>query len=146
MRRLAASYALVGMVLTAGCSAEPERPECIDLPDTCSSQFPPGTVTFDILFNDILNRKCATTGNCHASPQGGLDFTEVDRSFDLLVGNVGGKARVKTGGGLQNAECSELVVRTNDLGKEWSMPPGTPLDPPDRCAIRQWVEAGATRQ
>jgi hypothetical protein len=143
MRRLAAGHVLVGMVLTAGCSSEPERPECIDLPATCSSPYQ--TVTFDILYNDILQPTCGKLQSCHGSPQGGLVFTNIDQSYDLLVGNVGGKARVKQGGGLDNAKCSELVVRTSDVGKDWSMPPGTPLDPPSRCAIRQWVEAGALR-
>jgi len=143
MRRLAAGYALVGMVLTVGCSDEPERPECINLPERCDSPYPPDPpVTFEILFTAILKPTCGSTGNCHGKPQGGLVFTNIDESFDLLLGNVGGKARVTPG----NAECSELVVRTSDVGKDWSMPPGTPLDPPNQCAIRQWVEAGALRQ
>jgi len=141
MRRLAAGYALAGMVLTAGCSDEPERPDCIVL-SACQSLF--ATVTYQVLFDNIFQPKCGTARNCHGpgpSPKGGLAFTDIDQSYDLLLGNIGGKARVKP----FNAECSELVVRTSDVGQDWTMPPGTALPSGESCAIRQWVDAGATR-
>ena len=141
MRRLVAGSVLAAMVLSAGCSDESERPDCIQFPSTtCNPVHDP--VTFEILFNTILSPKCGSTKACHGTARGGLAFTDIDQSFDLLRGNTGGKARVKP----FDAECSELVVRTHVTGEEWSMPPGTPLTEPERCEIRKWVEAGATRQ
>jgi hypothetical protein len=96
------------------------------------------------VFDNTLSRTCAQAGSaCHgpAGRRGGLVFADADESYALLTGQNGGKARVKPG----NAACSELIVRLESIGKDWQMPPGTPLSAPERCTIRQWVELGAAR-
>jgi hypothetical protein len=68
-------------------------------------------------------------------------LSDETESYELLLGERGGKARVIPGG----APCSELIVRTHSLDKPWQMPPGTALSEGERCALRLWVEQGALR-
>ena len=39
--------------------------------------------------------------------------------------------------------CSTMIVRTDSPGASYQMPPGDPLSEPKRCALIQWVAAGA---
>ena len=39
--------------------------------------------------------------------------------------------------------CSKLIVRTDSPGASYQMPPGDPLREAERCALIQWVQAGA---
>jgi len=42
-----------------------------------------------------------------------------------------------------NPGCSLMIVRTDSPGASYQMPPGDPLSEPERCALIQWVLAGA---
>jgi hypothetical protein len=127
----------------AGCSSDKEeQPECLDAISTdCSPLYPP---TFDNVFQNTLAMKCATTGgSCHG-PEGhkaGLSMGSADEAWAGLTGNDGSVPRVN----VDEPRCSELVVRIDSPGKDWAMPPGKPLTAGERCAIRQWIVAGAVR-
>jgi hypothetical protein len=137
MSALPAMLAL-GM-LSAACSPEadePTRPSCIELAPTCSPLYEP---TFDELFSRTLAPTCGQGGgSCHGADgqKGGLVFADPVEAHALLTASDG---PVVPG----NAACSEMVVRTHDLGQPWSMPPGQPLLEAERCVIRLWVEQGA---
>ena len=70
---------------------------------------------------------------------GGLVLEDPTESYDALLGRNGAPRRVIPG----DPACSDLMVRLDSPGQEWSMPPGTPLDERARCAIRRWIAAGA---
>jgi hypothetical protein len=136
------SVVALGLLLTSACGSDDEEtePGCIDVPATCDAQITP---EYPQLYQQIF-RSCAQAGACHAAdnPQGGLDFSDIDRSYALLRGLEGGRPRVEPG----NPGCGKLVVRTHSVGKPWQMPPGTPLTPFEQCSIRQWIENGAARE
>lgn len=118
---------------------EATQPRCIELPaEPCNPDYTP---TFDRIFDETLKRSCSQTNSCHNAEgrQGGLSFTDIAESHALLLGQVDGKARVVP----NDAACSELIVRTHEVGKPWQMPPGTELRPGERCALRQWIQNGA---
>jgi len=130
-------------LIVLGCSGEDSsRPDCIELGSSCEPLYLP---EFQAVFDNTLSRTCAQAGGaCHSAEghHGGLVFTDIDQSYALLLGQDGGKARVKPG----NASCSELIVRLESVGEDWQMPPGTALPARERCSIRRWVELGAPRQ
>ena len=130
-------------LLLAGCTseAEPSRPTCletIDL-DNCSPLYAP---SFTEIHTRRLRVTCASPGTaCHAAEgrQGGLSLASPDESYDLLLGLADGRTRVVPG----DPRCSELMVRLDLPGRDFSMPPGAPLDERERCTIRRWIAAGA---
>jgi hypothetical protein len=130
--------AIAAGFVALACSAEPEpeRPDCIELSPSCDPLYQP---IFDELFTRTLKPTCAQGGgSCHGADgaRGGLVFEDPDEAFALLH-----DGRLVPG----DAACSEIVVRTHDTGKAWSMPPGEPLLEAERCVIRRWIEAGAVR-
>jgi hypothetical protein len=135
---------LVPIALWAlGCSSEKEeQPECLDAISTdCAPLYPP---TFDNVFTNTLSKKCATTGgSCHgpAGHKGGLILANKDEAYAGLTGLDGATPRVDP----NEPRCSEMIVRIDSPGKDWGMPPGEPLSAAERCAIRQWVAAGAVK-
>ncbi|MEZ4464303.1 MAG: c-type cytochrome domain-containing protein [bacterium] len=84
-----------------------------------------------------LTPSCAVAGACHAAEgrAGGLDLSSAAASYEGLVAS----GRVQPG----SPACSELVHRIDGAGA-LLMPPGAPLSEAARCAIRQWIHAGAT--
>ena len=36
-----------------------------------------------------------------------------------------------------------MIVRTSSPGADYQMPPGDPISAAERCALIQWVQAGA---
>jgi hypothetical protein len=125
-------------ILAGACSGQPapERPECIELEASCSPLYQP---IFDELFTRTLKPTCGQGGgSCHGADgaRGGLVFDDPDEAYALLK-----QGRLVP----FDAACSEIVVRTHDLGQDWSMPPGQPLSEAERCVIRLWVEQGANR-
>jgi hypothetical protein len=68
-------------------------------------------------------------------------LAEVDEAYDALTGVDGSVPRVNP----DEPRCSEMLVRIDSPGKDWAMPPGDPLTANERCAIRQWIAAGAPR-
>ena len=41
--------------------------------------------------------------------------------------------------------CNSLIARLDSDEDRFVMPPGAPLPAAERCAVRQWVDAGAPR-
>ena len=115
-----------------GC---PPRFECVeDLDLDCTPLYEP---TFDAVYAETLEPTCGQGSfSCHSSggARGGLVFEDPDESYDLLL-----DGRVVPG----DAACSLLVIRLEH--DRFEMPPGEPLSEEERCAIRQWVAAGAHR-
>ena len=128
--------------LLLGCSesAEPE-PACLEAVDTAC------TPLFEPKFSEIHARRfsvtCSSGGtSCHG-PSGrkaGLALADFDEAYDLLLGNAGARARVVP----FDPACSELVRRLDTTSSE-VMPPGEPLSEGERCAVRLWIENGATK-
>jgi Planctomycete cytochrome C len=134
-----------GLLALSSCADDataPGRPQCLTADPTdlnCLPLYPP---EFGEIFHRTLNVTCASTGvSCHGQDgsMGNLVFVNMTDSYDALLGQKGGTRRVIPG----DPACSELMVRLDSLGKDWSMPPGTPLDERARCAIRRWIAAGA---
>ncbi|MCB9546327.1 MAG: hypothetical protein H6706_10790 [Myxococcales bacterium] len=83
----------------------------------------------------VFTPSCAVAGGaCHAPEgrAGGLDLSSLDATRAALA------SRVEPG----SPECSLLVQRIDATGPS-VMPPGAPLPAAARCAIRQWIHAGA---
>jgi hypothetical protein len=131
------------LLLTSACGSEEEdtEPACVAVPTDCDEQISPN---YQALYGEVFRGSCAQSeGSCHGADdrQAGLDFSDEERSYALLLGTEGGRPRVVPG----DAGCSKLVVRTHSVGKPWQMPPGTPLREPELCSIRKWIAAGAPR-
>ncbi len=132
MRRL---Y-LAAMVLLGGCPSDPP-PACttttIDL--SCAPQYVP---TFTNVYENTLKMDCGSGRNsCHsASGDGDMSLADPDIAFNSLL-----DGRVVPG----DPTCSELIVRTHDVGTSYQMPPGGAISAAEQCALVQWVAAGAQR-
>jgi hypothetical protein len=63
-----------------------------------------------------------------------MSFQDQQHAFDALRAG-----RVVPG----DPGCSKMIVRTDSPGATYQMPPGDPLSEPARCALIQWVAAGA---
>ena len=116
-------------------------PATVSLSPDCDTAFTP---TFTEVSERVLRPTCSAGGSaCHSTEgaQGGLKLESPDDAYGMLVEGVGGHNLVVPG----NAESSELMVRIETTGEEWSMPPGSQLDAGERCAIQKWIEAGAAR-
>lgn len=116
----------------AGCPAEPP-PSCTTVDATCMPQYVP---TFDNVYDNTLKMDCGSGRNaCHsAAGEGGISFADPATAHAVLLAG-----RVSPG----DPACSELIVRTHDPGTDYEMPPGAPLAEAERCALLQWVAAGA---
>ena len=127
---------LAAVVLLGGCPSDPP-PACtttaIDL--ACTPQYMP---TFTNVFDNTLKMDCGSGRNsCHsASGDGDMSLADPDTAYSSLL-----EGRVTPG----DPACSELIVRTHDLGTDYQMPPGGALSAAERCALVQWVAAGAQR-
>lgn len=107
---------------------------------SCAPLYPPD---FDHVYTNTLHPTCAQAGgSCHsaAGAKRGLVFEDPDQSYALLLGTADGRVRVDP----SNPACSILVERVMNDGR-YVMPPGNPLPDAERCAIVQWVAAGAQR-
>jgi cytochrome c551/c552 len=126
----------------AGCSNPPPDPPpgltCVTLDTNCQALHDP--VTYSTIFSTTFHPTCAVT-SCHAppSPQAGLSFEDSAQAYQLLLGTMGGKARVLP----DNPGCSLLAERI--LAKEPSlrMPPGAGLSDAQICDVVKWLVAGA---
>lgn len=107
---------------------------CADVTADCDPLYEP---TFDNLHERTFAPSCALEGGCHASddPSRGLDLSEKEAAYDALQDYVGDP----------ELGCNPLVARVDSDQDSFVMPPGSPLPEAERCAIRQWVEAGAQR-
>lgn len=130
----------------AACSSEkaskPAGLSCVaDLDLGCAPLYPPD---FHHVYTNTLHPSCALPGSsCHSSQgkNGGLAFESEDEAYNLLLGKVDGRARVNPG----DPACSLLVERLESTDPRYTMPRGGVLSAEERCAIEQWVAAGAKR-
>jgi hypothetical protein len=116
-----------------GCMSDPP-PECIQVNTSCAPFYQP---TFDNLYTMTLKDTCgASNASCHsaAGRSGGMSFADEASAYAALTAG-----RVKPG----DPSCSKVVVRTSSVGASYQMPPGDPLREGERCALIQWVQAGA---
>jgi hypothetical protein len=121
-----------------------EPPACLThLDPDCSPSVP---ATFDAVYGSIVQSSCGLVGgspSCHsaAAKQAGLDLSTPARAYDALLGKRG-RARVLPG----DPDCSVLMQRIEASDDTFRMPLGTErLAPGLRCAIQQWIAAGAER-
>ncbi|HEU4733563.1 MAG TPA: c-type cytochrome domain-containing protein [Kofleriaceae bacterium] len=125
--------ALLGSAAHAGCTSDPP-PSCIPVDTGCAPLYAP---TFDNVYAMTLQNTCGSTrASCHsaAGHQGGMSFETEPRAYEVLLAG-----RVTPG----NPGCSKMIVRTDSPGATYQMPPGDPLTAPERCALIQWIAAGA---
>lgn len=120
-----------------GCSDD-GQPRCVTVDATCTPRYQP---TFANLYANTLRDSCGSQSSvCHsaAGRRGGLSMESADVAFAQLTDPA--TDRVVAG----DPACSEMVVRIHGTGEGYLMPPGAPLPAADRCAIEQWIAAGAT--
>lgn len=128
-----AALALAALAL-AGCG-EGELPRCTTVDAQCTPRYAP---TFANVYDNTLRQSCGSQSSvCHsaAGRKGGLSLESAAVAHAELV--AGG--RVVPG----DPACSELVVRLHGADSSYLMPPGAALPAVDRCAIEQWIAAGA---
>jgi hypothetical protein len=119
---------------------EPPAPQCVTLNPDCAPLFDPPT--YSLIFSNIFHPTCATPGTCHAppAPKGpGLSFVDQAESYQLLLGTMGGRARVLP----DNPGCSILAERLESKDPAFRMPPGSGLTDAELCAVVKWLVAGA---
>jgi hypothetical protein len=123
-------------VLAAGfaaCTSDPP-PSCITVDTSCAPLYAP---TFDNIYTMTLRDSCGSQRtSCHsaAGMSGGMSFQDESHAFAALR-----NGRVMPG----DPGCSKMIVRTSSPGAAYQMPPGDPLSAAERCALIQWVQAGA---
>ncbi len=125
------------------CRAEPAAEPTPDPPARCTTVDTACTPTyepsFDQIFSRVLRPTCAKgESTCHSSKgrQGGLSFEDADVAYGELM-----QSSVRAG----DAACSELMVRLESDDPYERMPPPAAIPEADRCAIVQWIQAGARR-
>jgi len=130
-----------GVLVVAALAALPGCPDdeltCVDVDLTCQPLYPP---TFDNVFANTFMPKCGTPGStCHSAEghRAGLILDDRDEAYRLLLMND----RVIPG----EPSCSILIERIHAASPRLQMPPGRRLSEPERCALLQWVAAGAPR-
>jgi len=122
-----------GAALLAGCASDPP-PACVTVDTACAPLYAP---TFDNVYSHTLRDTCGSARSaCHsaAGQQGGMSFEDEPHAYAALIAG-----RVVPG----DPGCSKMIVRTDSPGADYQMPPGDPLSEPERCALIQWVQAGA---
>lgn len=127
----------IAWLLLAGCPSNDEPPACTTVDTTCAPLYEP---TFANVYANTLRMDCGGERSaCHSATgqAGGVSFADEDAAYAALV----------TRGRVTPADpaCSELIVRAHDVGTDYQMPPGDPLDDAEVCALIQWVQAGALR-
>jgi hypothetical protein len=102
-------------------------------------------MTFDNVYNNTVQNGCGTlNASCHSDVghQGGMSlFGEANAYQALLATSTLDPPRPRVEPG--NPACSLMIVRVEGVGQPYQMPPGDPLSAPERCALVQWVLAGA---
>jgi len=125
--------AVLALAPLAACPSDPP-PSCITVDTACAPLYAP---TFANVYTMTLKTTCGSAlSSCHSAVghQGGMSFQDEQHAFDALLAG-----RVMPG----NPGCSKMIVRTDSPGAGYQMPPGDALSEPERCALIQWVAAGA---
>jgi hypothetical protein len=124
------------------CLAEPGPLDCNGLYgyDPADGKVKP---TFDEVYRVTLKPRCATS-SCHSgtAPAGGFQLGTADEAFEALHADGSNGIPRVTGGDIA---CGKVIVRIETHGMPWSMPRGTPLDDPNLCSVRNWINNGAER-
>jgi hypothetical protein len=131
--RLLPGFVAVLVAGLAGCTTS-APPSCITVDTSCAPLYAP---TFDNVYAMTLKNTCGSErSSCHsaAGKQGGMSFEDESHAYAALLAG-----RVTPG----DPGCSKMIVRTDSPGAGYQMPPGDPLTEPERCALIQWVQAGA---
>jgi hypothetical protein len=121
--------------LASGCSGP--SLECIEVDPSCAPLYAP---TWDNVFANTVQPKCGTGGGaCHegVGARGGLRLDESASAYQALT-NVN-RSYVM----VDDVACSELLQRVYASSSELRMPRGASLGESERCALQQWVLAGA---
>jgi hypothetical protein len=145
MRRAFFVFAASVAVAAIACTSSDGDPlACVkNLSLDCKPLYDPPV--YQTIFDKTFHPTCATgTGTCHTSDaaKGGLVFENADTAYGLLVGTIDGRKRVLAG----DPACSLVVIRLESSNASVHMPPGPSFLPAaERCAIEQWIAAGAAR-
>lgn len=143
LRRTAAWLALAGGVAACGSEGGGDAGAgavCLDAVVTdCQPLYEP---TFANLHDRLFVPKCALAGGaCHApeGAQGGLVLAgDADTVFAALTADVRWLQS-------DTPRCGAIIERVGTADAQRVMPPGSPLADAERCALAQWVSAGAPR-
>jgi hypothetical protein len=135
---------LVLVTASAACGDDGDGPElsCVeDLDAQCVPGFPP---TWDNVYEFVIELRCGGSSgvSCHGRDglQGGLGLYSKTAAYEGLVDGVGGEPRVIP----HDPACSVLMERVETSDTSLRMPlQAAPLSAGDRCAIQQWIAAGA---
>jgi hypothetical protein len=146
--------AIAASCLLLGCKGDDDgadgqgQDECLmTLPD-CSDAKLPFPATFDNIYAHVLILSCgssSTGSSCHSSDgaQHGLVLQDPEVAYDHLLGMAeDDRARVIP----KDPRCSILMERLESKDSTYRMPVGGELSIGERCAIREWIEQGATRK
>jgi len=145
MRRAClASVAAIAIAVVACTSHDSQSLPCVaNLSLDCKPLYDPPI--YQTIFDRTLHPTCASgSGTCHTSDaaKGGLVFENADAAYALLLGTTDGRKRVLAG----DPACSLVMIRLSSGDPAVHMPPGTTFLPDaERCAIAQWIAAGAKR-
>lgn len=123
--------------LAAGCPGGDPPPSCTTVDTSCAPLYQP--TSFTVVYEMTIKNGCGSNNNsCHSArgASGGLSLADEQTAYDGLL-----NGRVKPG----DAACSEMVVRTTDVGKDYTMPPDSVLSAGARCSLLLWVNNGAPR-
>lgn len=130
--------------VVSGCSAQTED-ACLDALDLqCVPAYAP---SYEAIYNNLLSQSCGAPGTgsvCHGAQglKGGLDLSDLSRSYDSLLGLSDGAKRVLPG----DPACSTLVARLESSDPMMRMPVGSAqLSLGERCVVRKWIAEGAAR-
>jgi Planctomycete cytochrome C len=141
---VAAALAAALSIASCTSSSAPAPLACVSgLALDCKPLYDPPI--YQTIFDKTLHPTCATgSGTCHTSDgaKGGLVFENADAAYALLLGTTDGRKRVVAG----DAACSLVMIRLSSTDPTVHMPPGSTFLPDaERCAIAQWIAAGAKR-
>ncbi len=128
--------AALAAIVLAGCPGE-DQLVCIEVDPTCTPLYEP---TWDNVFANTLRPKCGTGGGaCHegTGARGGLRLDEEAIGHRSLT--ISSKNYVR----VDDVECSEMIQRIYSSSSSLIMPRGSSLPDAERCALTQWVVAGA---
>jgi len=122
------------LAILVGCGSA----TCEPLDTDCAPLY---AATFDEVHENTLQTSCGLGGGtCHSS-EGGAAGLVLDGGPDAAYGALVDGGLVD----LEAPECSSILDRVDPVNPGNSMPPGDMLSETERCAIRQWVSAGALR-
>jgi hypothetical protein len=125
------------MVLALLASCGEDELVCIEVDPSCAPLYAP---TWDNVFANTIEPKCGTGGGaCHegVNAQGGLRLDESMSAHAALTSPAHDYVLVGDPG------CSQLLQRIYASSSKLRMPRGNTLPDSERCALQQWVLAGA---